>query len=170
MIPRPNKNTCALLDTMIWMYSTDSKNKFFNTSRKVINCIKGGEFEGWIAPQIGAEIVGAVTNPRRYRPPHQPMDFTKALIFVDSVFFNIPNLQVILPTTTIITKAIEICRTFNLKRKQWYDSVLAATMLDNKVHVLFTMNEDDFKAIPELTIINPFTEDVRFGSIEISIL
>ena len=40
----------------------------------------------------------------------------------------------------------------------------------NTPAVLDTMNEGDFKAIPQLTIINPYTEKVRLGNIEISIL
>lgn len=168
-MPRPESNLPAILDTMIWIYGYDNTNPYFQFCRKAINCLKGGEFKGCITPQIGTEIVSATTNPRYYRTPHQPMNLEEAFKLVKDIW-NLAGLNIILPTTTTIIKAIEICSNYKLKRKLWYDAFLAATMLDNTVYVLYTMNDDDFKAIPELTIINPFTEDVRIGSIELSII
>jgi len=169
MMPRPESNLQAMLDTMIWIYGYDKTNPYYQFCRKTITCLKGGEFKGCIAPQIGTEIVSATTNPRYYRTPRQPMNLEEAFKLVKDIW-NLVGLNVILPTTTTITKAIEICLTNKLKRKQWYDAFLAATMLDNNVYVLYTMNDDDFKSIPELTIINPFTEDLRIGSIKLSII
>jgi len=71
----------------------------------------------------------------------------------------------ILPTASSLPTASDLCRKYNLKRKQWYDAVLAATLLNDGVHVLYTMNEKDFLPIAELSLINPFTETLRYGSL-----
>jgi hypothetical protein len=73
----------------------------------------------------------------------------------------------ILPTASSLPTAIDFCRKYNLKRKQWYDAVLTATLLNNDVHVLYTMNEKDFLPIAELSLINPFTETLRPGSLPV---
>jgi predicted nucleic acid-binding protein len=40
----------------------------------------------------------------------------------------------------------------------FYDCLLAATMRENKIFAIITENEDDFKRIPGIKVINPFKE------------
>jgi predicted nucleic acid-binding protein len=166
MIPRPQPHEFAAADAMIWIYGHDRKSPYYSSCRKVRNMIAGGEFKGCIVMQTAAEIVGAVSNPRNYRISGSHIDFTSALALASDVL-NTPNLRLILPTTTSLTRAIELCRKYNLKRKQWYDAVFAATLMDNNIHVLYTMNEKDFLPITELSLINPFTETLRAGSLKV---
>jgi predicted nucleic acid-binding protein len=166
MIPRPLPSEFAAADAMIWIYGHDRKSPYYSCCRKVRNMIAGGEFKGCIVVQTATEIVGAVSNPRNYRIPGSHLDFSSALALVSDVL-NTPNLRLILPTTTSLTTAISLSRKYNIKRKQWYDAVLAATLLDNKVRVLYTMNEKDFLPITELSLINPHTESLRTGSLSV---
>lgn len=166
MIPRPTKNELAAVDAMIWIYNHDRESQYFSCCRKVRNMIVGGEFKGGIALQTATEIAGAISNPRNYRPPKSYVDFPSALDIVTDII-KTPNLGLILPTASSLPTAIDLCRKYKLKRRQWYDAVLAATLLNNGVHVLHTMNEKDFLPIAELSLINPFTEIMRRGSLTV---
>jgi predicted nucleic acid-binding protein len=166
MIPRPAQNELAAVDAMIWIYNHDRESQYFSCCRKVRNMIAGGEFKRCIALQTATEIAGAISNPRNYRHPKSYVDFPSALDIVTDIITT-PNLRLILPTVSSLSTAIDLCRKYNLKRKQWYDAVLAATLLNNGVHVLYTMNEKDFLPIAELSLINPFTETLRPGSLPV---
>jgi predicted nucleic acid-binding protein len=165
MIPRPLKTELAAVDAMIWIHNHDRESPYYSCCRKVRNLIAGGEFKGCIALQTATEIVGAVSNPRNYRPPKKYLGFPVALEMASDVL-KTPNLRLILPQATSFSKAIDLCRKYNLKRKHWYDAALAATLLENGIHILYTMNEKDFLPITELSLINPFTETLRPGSIQ----
>jgi len=166
MIPRPAKNEIAAVDAMIWIYGHNRKSGYYSCCRKVRNLIAGGEFKGCIALQTATEIVNVVSNPRSYRSPENHLAFPDALDMVTEVL-ETPNLKLILPTTATLQSIIALCRKYNLKHKQWYDAVFAATLLENNIHVLYTMNEKDFLPIPELSLINPFTETLRPGSLPV---
>ena len=166
MISRPSKNELAAADAMIWIYNHDRESQYYSCCRKVRNMIAGGEFKGNIALQTATEIAGAISNPRNYRHPKTNIDFSSALSIVTDII-KTPNLRLILPTASSLPTAIDFCRKYNLKRKQWYDAVLAATLLNNGIHVLYTMNDKDFLPITELSLINPFTETLRAGSIPV---
>jgi len=166
MIPRPLKTELAAVDAMIWIHNHDRESPYYSCCRKVRNLIAGGEFKGYIALQTATEIVGAVSNPRNYRPPKSHLEFPAALDMVSDVL-KTSNLRLILPSVNSFSQAVDLCRKYNLKRKQWYDAVLAATLLNNSIHVLYTMNDKDFLPITELSLINPFTETFRPGSIPV---
>jgi predicted nucleic acid-binding protein len=53
----------------------------------------------------------------------------------------------------IIKKAINV--TIEFKAKFW-DAVIAETMKENEIVKIYTENEDDFKKIPGIKVINPF--------------
>lgn len=166
MIPRPPRHESAAVDTMIWIYGNNRKSPYYSCCRKVHNLIAGGEFKGYLAFQTTTEIISVVSNPRRYSTPENHIEFPEALDMVIEVL-KTPNLRLILPTASSLPTAIDLCRKYNLKRKQWYDAVLAATLLTNGIHVLYTMNEKDFLPITELSLINPFMETLRSGSIPV---
>ncbi|MCI0694156.1 PIN domain-containing protein [candidate division KSB1 bacterium] len=163
MIPRPSRYESVAADAMIWIYGYNRKSQYYSCSRKVRNLIAGSEVKGCITLQTATEIIAVVSNPRSYRLTENHIDFPSALNMVADVL-KTPNLRLILPTASSLSTAIDLCRKYNLKRKQWYDAVLAATLLNNGVHVLYTMNDKDFLPIAELSLINPFTETLRPGS------
>jgi predicted nucleic acid-binding protein len=54
-----------------------------------------------------------------------------------------------------INKAISL----SLETKvHFFDALLAQTMLDNNVHLIYTENTKDFNKIPGIKAINPFTD------------
>jgi len=106
------------------------------------------------------------------RPVQNEIAAIDAMIWVyghnrKSQYHKTPNLKLVLPAATTLQTAIGLCRQYNLKRKQWYDAVLAATLLENGIHVLNTMNDKDFLPIAELSLINPFTEILRAGTLPV---
>lgn len=167
MIPRPAHSEIAAVDAMIWIYGQNRKSGYYSYCRKVRNLIAGGEFKSCIALQTTTEIVNVVANPRSYRSPENHMELPAALDLVSEVL-KTPNLKLILPTPDTLQSTIALCRKYDLKHRHWYDAVLAATLLEHGVHVLYTMNEKDFLPITELSLINPFTEALRPGSISVA--
>lgn len=160
MIPRPAKGESAALDTMIWIYGHDQKSKYFSCCRKVRNLVAGGEFRGVTTHQTLAEIVNAVSNPRSYVVEEDCIDFFSAFDLVKDVI-STPNIKIVLPTLNTLSTAMALCRKYDLKRRQWFDALLAATLLDQDIRWLYTMNDKDFYPIKELGLINPFTETLR---------
>ncbi len=165
MIPRPTKGELAAVDAMIWIYGHDKTSKYYACCRKVRNLVAGGEFKGVTTNQTLAEIVNAVSSPRSYNNADDRIDFLTAFDLVTDIG-STPNLQIVLPTTSTIATAISLCRKYDLKRRQWYDAILAATFLDHDIRWLYTMNDKDFLPIKELALINPFTEVLRPATLE----
>ena len=58
-------------------------------------------------------------------------------------------------TEKTILKAIEISNNFSVS---YWDALIAATMRENQVFTIVTENERDFKKVPWLKVINPFSK------------
>jgi predicted nucleic acid-binding protein len=43
----------------------------------------------------------------------------------------------------------------------YWDALIAACMLENRIHAIVTENERDFKKIPGLSVKNPFSARVK---------
>ena len=52
-----------------------------------------------------------------------------------------------------VVKAIEVVRVY---RAKFWDALIAASMLEHGVGTIVTENEQDFRRIPGITVVNPF--------------
>src|SRR3989344_5385734 len=65
---------------------------------------------------------------------------------------SFPNFKILTIKPKTVVKAIEISSKFKLS---YWDSLLVAVMYENDIDTIITENEQDFKKIPWLEVINP---------------
>ncbi len=63
----------------------------------------------------------------------------------------------ITPGVSTVTEAIKIC---GERRLHYWDALLAATMKENGIFIIYTENEKDFKKISWLEVINPIKKKI----------
>lgn len=81
----------------------------------------------------------------------KPLDKIIAYYLIMDII-NFPNWKILKFNERTILSAIEITNTFEMS---YWDSLLAATMKENKISKIYTENEKDFK-VPWIKVINPF--------------
>jgi predicted nucleic acid-binding protein len=102
---------------------------------------------GVVALQNLSEFFFAVT-----RKVQKPVAITDAKTIVSDILRSSRWLVIDRNAGTLL-KAIEIVERV---RAPFWDALIAACMLENEVNVIVTENEDDFKRIPGITVVNPF--------------
>jgi predicted nucleic acid-binding protein len=58
-------------------------------------------------------------------------------------------------STITIVNAVDLSR---VRQISFFDALLAQTMLENGIHIIYTENTKDFNKIPGIKAINPFTD------------
>lgn len=66
---------------------------------------------------------------------------------------SLSNVKILKIQESTILNAIDISIDYNLS---YWDSLIAAVMQENSINTIITENEQDFKKIPWLEVINPF--------------
>ncbi len=138
-----------LFDTNILVYAYDDfekekREKCFRIVKKVFE----GELEGYISNQILGELFFVLT-----RNMKRPLPVEKAKEIVIS-FKESVNWKKINYNEKSVVKAINFVEKFGIS---FWDALIAATMLENNIFTIYTENEKDFKKVPALRIINPFS-------------
>jgi len=66
------------------------------------------------------------------------------------------NLQLIYPYETTLFTFLNLIKGLKQRRKEFFDVFLAATMLDNGITNIITVNDKDFADIKGISVYNPF--------------
>lgn len=106
----------------------------------------GGRFA--LTPQVLAEFIHIVTDPRRFE---RPLAMDTALIRAEK-WWNAAEVIHLLPTTEAVTRFLGEMRTGQLGRKRILDTLLASTCLASGVTHLITGNAADYRLFPGLTL------------------
>lgn len=136
-----------LLDTNVLVYAYDvSEKRRREIAKDLLDDVwdSGG---GVVALQNLSEFFFAVT-----RKVQKPVAITDAKTIVSDILRSSRWLVIDRNAGTLL-KAIEIVERV---RAPFWDALIAACMLENEVNVIVTENEDDFKRIPGITVVNPF--------------
>ena len=140
------------LDTNILVYSVEEDNPLHEEATNLINRAGIGELSICLSPQIIGELYSTITNPRKIMKACQPdeaVDIATSIWEMDTVLKIFPKRE-----TLVLT--LELVKRYQLKSLDFFDAQIAATMLDNGVTTIYTVNEDDFAMFEEIKAVNPF--------------
>ena len=145
----------SLLDTNILVYATFNDLPQYSTAKELRDRAALRKLEVYLSPQILAEFYSIVTNAQRVVKPLSPR---KAREIIDVYLKTFPILR-IKDTTT--QKMVELAQKHKVTGQDIYDVQIVATMLENRVKRIYTVNDKDFRKFKEIEAINPFKENQR---------
>jgi predicted nucleic acid-binding protein len=104
-----------------------------------------------IAPQVLAEFIHIVTDPRRFR---QPLDMTTARQLAEQ-WWTAREVVRVFPDDAATRQFLAWLHQFALGRKRLLDTLLAATYRQAGIQSLLTTNQADFLVFGVFTCIRP---------------
>ena len=104
-----------------------------------------------IAPQVLAEFIHIVTDPRRFT---QPLDMTAARQLAEH-WWTAREVLHVFPDDGAVRQFLTWLRQFTLGRKRLLDTLLAATYSQAGIRSLLTTNPADFSVFGAFTCITP---------------
>jgi predicted nucleic acid-binding protein len=104
-----------------------------------------------IAPQVLAEFIHIVTDPRRFA---QPVDTTSAHRLAEQ-WWTAREVIRVFPDDGATRQFLAWLQQFSLGRKRLLDTLLAATYLQARIHSLLTTNPADFAIFGVFSCITP---------------
>lgn len=134
-----------LLDTNTLIYAFDRTSPFHEKAVKIINLALEGNFEAFIAQQNLVEFSNVLIR------DYKVQSF--------SVVEDIKNISLEFPIITPTPNTLNIFSDLLLNSKikgYIFDLYLIATMLDNEVTGIITLNDKDFLGIKGINVVNPF--------------
>jgi len=144
------------IDTNILVYAHNMDSEFHEKAALFLedamnNRDEGGSLPVCIPSQVLTEFINAITRQNL----KFPLSLRQAISIVqDYLDFDI---QIIHQTDTQIHTLLELLASAS-SRKKIFDVALAATLKDNKIEGLYTLNVNDFKDFEFLKVINPLQE------------
>ena len=137
-----------IFDTNILIYALDETSPYHSTTIPLFEFIKAGTLQGVVSTQNISETVHVLYH--GYKQPMQTITDRLEELLIGYSFETIAPLSTTIPLFfTLLHKQ---------KKPQIYDTLLAATLIDNKIPQLITCNEKDFSSFKELTIYSPHSK------------
>ncbi len=136
-----------LVDTNVLVYAFDESEPSKRKKAKII--VEGaskGELKAAVSGQVLGELFAALT-----KKIEMPIQALEAQIIVNG-FIDSRHWRKLDYTAKTISRAME---TSIADKTPFWDSVIAETMLENKVYVIYTENTQDFKNA-KISAVNPF--------------
>jgi len=112
--------------------------------------LSAGDFIA-IAPQVLAEFIHIVTDPRRFA---QPLDMTAARQLAEQ-WWTAREVVRVFPDDAATRQFLAWLQQFSLGRKRLLDTLLAATYWQAGIQSLLTTNQADFQVFGVFTCIAP---------------
>ena len=139
------------LDTNILVYAVEEDNPLHEKAAALINRVNAGALLICLSPQIIGELYSTITNPRKIVktcPPDEAVDITRSIWEMDTVLK-------IFPKRETVELTLDLVKRYQLKSLDFFDAQIVATMLDNGVTTIYTVNEQDFAIFEEIKAVNP---------------
>ena len=144
----------AFIDTNILVYALDTESPFHLKAINFVNSTARGELEIGISPQVVGELYATITNPRKASHPLPP---NEAIAAITSIW-EAENIQRIFPKQQTLELTLDLVKHYQLKSMDFFDAQIVATMLDNGVSTIYTVNEQDFAMFEEIKALNPLKQ------------
>ncbi len=141
----------VLLDTNVLVYASNADAPVHERALAIVERALAGELDAALTPQVLAEYLAVVTDPRRLEHPIAPRD---AQGQVDALLDGPMRLLTLGDATT--RRLAELAAAYDVRAQRLYDLHLVATMLAHGVLTIYTANVRDFRRYDEVTAIDPF--------------
>jgi len=147
------------IDTNILVYAHNKDSEFNKKAtiflEKVMNDRdEAGNLSVCIPTQVLMEFINVITRQNL----KSPLSLTEAIKIVQDYLDT--DIQIINQCDTQIQTFLELLSSVTT-RKKVFDVVLAATLKDNDISGLYTLNVDDFEDFDFLKIINPLVNNKK---------
>jgi predicted nucleic acid-binding protein len=137
-----------LVDSNILVYAYDSHDKEkHEISKNILNKYWKKEIIYALSIQNLSELFVVTTKKISNPIPVKEMEEN-----INDII-NFSNFLILEIKPKTILKAIKLTSEYNLS---YWDSLIASIMLENNINIIITEDEQDFKKVPGLKIINPF--------------
>lgn len=144
----------VFVDTNILVYARDEENAFFKEAKKIVERIRKGKLKACISLQNLSELYATITNPKQVQNPLPASEAKKAV----GEYLSYSNLKKLSIKESTVRLAIQLAEEHNITKQHFFDTQIVATMLENKVKKIFTVNTDDFSVFSEIKAENPFSQ------------
>jgi len=139
-----------LVDSNILIYAYDKSEKEKNPiAERILESVIKNQSRIFLSTQILSEVYTNITS--KIKRPLQKKEAKKLI----EEFSLINNIKTLIIKNKTILKAIDLSIEYNV---QYWDALIAATMQENNIQTIITENAKDFKKIPWLKVVNPFSK------------
>ena len=147
MDPRP----WTLLDTNLLVYAHNRQAPLFDAAAALLDTALRRADLHCVSPQNLAEFFVVVTDPRRFPAPLAPHEAARRL----GRLWRSRTLHKIYPKRGTHERAARLAARLDRRGSDFFDVLLAQTMLDNGVGRLITADVRDFRSIPGIAAVEP---------------
>ena len=141
----------ALVDTNVLVYAVYPAMEHHAASKALLDRAQAGEVSLCVTQQVLAEFFAVVTNARRVSTARQPEEALDAI----EQFLAMPGMDVLPVLEEVSSRWITLVRQHPVTGGGVFDVQLAATMLVNGVHQIYTFNRPDFEQLGNLQVLEP---------------
>jgi len=143
--------TASLIDTNVLVYANNEDSPFHVPCKDLISKAVNGSIPCAIALQNLVELYAVITDKRRVEHALSPSKAKELIEF----YKNQENIQIILPTTETLSTLGDLITKHTPKAQSIFDFMLVATMKDNSISEIYTLNVDHFSPFDSINAINP---------------
>jgi predicted nucleic acid-binding protein len=141
------------LDTGFLVAAEVAEHTEHTEAKSTLTRLLGAGDQIGIAPQVLAEFIHIVTDPRRFT---HPLDMTAARQLAEQ-WWTAREVVQVFPDDGATRQFLDWIKQFSLGRKRLLDTLLAATYRQIGVHSLLTTNPADFGVFGGFVCITPKT-------------
>ena len=138
-----------LIDSNILVYAINEDSEYHSESYKIIDLINRGKIQGCIFLQNVLETFAVITDSRKVENPLTPVE---AIQIIKDDYIDNPMIVKIVPKLSVIDRILGLFDKYEVKRQEIFDLCLVATMLDNDVKGIYTLDTKYFEKFEFLEI------------------
>jgi len=146
--------TASLIDTNILVYANNENSPFHSKCKELVEKAVNGAIPAAVSIQNLIELYAVITDKKRVEHPLPPIKAKELLEF----YKNNENIHVIVSTSETLTTITELIAKHKPKAQSIFDYLLVATMMDNNIHDIYTVNTDHFIPFSSIKAINPISD------------
>lgn len=143
--------TLFAIDTNLLVYAHDEDNIYHQRAKEFLTKILKSNPQSLCIPyQVFLEFINTLT-----RRLATPLSVPQAIMLAE--YYQSLNIKIIYPKETQLTTLLEIFKSTPYKNRL-FDIAIIATLKDNGIQGIYTVNTKDFADYNFLTVINPLNE------------
>ena len=142
----------VFLDSNILVYAVNEKSPYYAGARAIFDVINKGELRVCLSPQVLGEFYAVITNPRKLERALSPQEAAGVV----ERFLSSNAVLKLYPQKSTLGLTLKLVKHYQIKALDFFDAQIVATMLDNGVTTIYTVNEQDLAKFEEIKAVNPF--------------
>jgi len=142
------------LDSNILVYAVNEKSPYYAGARAILDVINKGELRVCLSPQVLGEFYAVITNPRKLERALSPQEAAGVV----ERFLSSNAVLKLYPQKSTLGLTLKLVKHYQIKALDFFDAQIVATMLDNGVTTIYTVNEQDLAKFEEIKAVNPFKQ------------